>query len=330
MGKFLKCEKENQSRHFRLEQLAEGVYAAIHNLHTEYGWAGCNAGIVDLGDRTLVFDAFESPEAARDLRDVAESLTGRKVHAVINSHPHNDHYWGNQVFGPDVDIISTTKTRELIATEGPGEVQWYRDTTQNRLEILEAQFAEAHDEATRIHLRFLCFYYQALIELLPELQIRLPNLTFTGDLTFNGPKRSAKLITFDGGHSMSDTILHIPEEGIVFMADLLFIDIHPYFPDGDPEEIQRNLAEVRKMQAKTFVPGHGPVGQTLHLDWMDEYIGTLNSLVREAINRGVTEAEIDKIAVPREYEHLIMPTFFPANLKFLYQKQITMGAGLVI
>ena len=79
-----------------------------------------------------------------------------------------------------------------------------------------------------------------------------------------------------------------------------------------------------------FVPGHGPVGQTLHLDWMDEYIGTINSLVREAINRGVTEAEIDKIAIPREYEHLIMPTIFPANLKFLYQRQITNGAVLVI
>jgi glyoxylase-like metal-dependent hydrolase (beta-lactamase superfamily II) len=310
------------SRHFQLEHLADGVCAAIHNLHTEDGWAGCNAGIVDLGDRTLVFDTFESPKAAKDLRDAAESLTGRKVHTVINSHPHNDHFWGNQAFSSDVDIISTTKTRELIAAEGPGEVQWYRDTTQKRLEILEAQFAEAHDEATRINLRFLIFYYQAIIATLPELQIRLPNLTFTGDLTFNGPKRSAKLITFDGGHSKSDAILHLPDDGIVFMADLLFIDVHPYFPDGDPEEIQHILAEVRKMQAKTFVPGHGPVGQTLHLDWMDKYIGTLNSLVRETINRGATEAEIDKIAIPREYEHLIYPTFFQANLKFLYQRQL--------
>jgi len=318
------------SRHFQLEHLADGVYAAIHNLRSEDGWAGCNAGIIDLGDRTLIFDSFESPEAASDLRDAAENLTGRKVHTVINSHPHNDHFWGNQAFTADVDIISTTKTQELIATEGPADAQYYRDTTQKRLDDHKAQFANAHDEATRGHLRLLIFYDQALIAILPGLQIRPPNITFIGDLYFNGPKRSAKLITFEGGHSKSDAILHLPDDGIVFMADILFIDIHPYFPDGSPEVIQHILAEVRKMQAKTFVPGHGPIGQASHLNWMDEYIGTLNSLVRDAIHRGATELEIDKIAIPREYEHLIMPTFFPANLKFLYQRQITSGAGLVI
>ncbi len=51
------------SRHFNLEQLADGVYAAIH---AEEGWAICNAGIIDLGDRTLVFDSFMSPQAAID------------------------------------------------------------------------------------------------------------------------------------------------------------------------------------------------------------------------------------------------------------------------
>jgi glyoxylase-like metal-dependent hydrolase (beta-lactamase superfamily II) len=241
---------------------------------------------------------------------------------VINSHPHNDHFWGNQVFCSDVDIISTTKTQELIATEGPGEVQWYRDNIQKRLEIVEAQFGKTHDEATRVHLRFLILYYQTIITTLPELRIRLPNLTFTGELTFNGPKRSAKLITFDGGHSKSDAILHLPEDGIVYMADILFIDVHPYFPDGDPQEIQHILAEVRKLKAKMFVPGHGPIGQAISLDWMDEYIGTLNSLVREAINKGATESEIDKIVMPRDYEQLTMPTFFQANLKFLYQRQL--------
>ena len=44
-----------ESRHFRLEQLADGVYACIN---ADGGWAICNAGIIDLGNRTLVFDAF--------------------------------------------------------------------------------------------------------------------------------------------------------------------------------------------------------------------------------------------------------------------------------
>jgi cyclase len=308
------------SRHFRLEQLSEGVYAAIH---TAGGWAQSNAGIIDLGDRTLVYDTFISQEAARDLRDAAESLTGRPVHAVINSHPHNDHIWGNQIFSKDVDIISTIRTRDLIETEGPLEAQGFQDVSQQRLEALEAQLTEERDETALTHIRYAIIYYQAIIATLPKLQLRLPNITFTDELRFNGPKRSAKLITFSGAHSGSDAILHLPEDGVVFMGDLLFIDVHPYLPDGDPEKIQQILAQVRELRAKTFVPGHGPVGQTTHLEWMNEYIDTLNPLVREAIKNGATEEEVGETAMPVEFRHMIFPSFFPANLKFLYQRKVT-------
>jgi cyclase len=84
------------SRHFQLEQLAEGVYAAIA---LAGGGSGSNAGMIDLGDRTLVFDTFLTPQAADELRAAAEHLLGRPVAYVINSHWHCDHIQGNQAFG---------------------------------------------------------------------------------------------------------------------------------------------------------------------------------------------------------------------------------------
>ncbi|MCW8803897.1 MAG: hypothetical protein OQK57_05815, partial [Ignavibacteriaceae bacterium] len=69
-----------ESRHFTIEMLEEGVYAVIHKTG---GYAICNSGIVDLGDETLVFDCFISPEAARDLKKAAEELTGHKVKYLI-------------------------------------------------------------------------------------------------------------------------------------------------------------------------------------------------------------------------------------------------------
>lgn len=50
--------------------MAGGICAAIHK---QGGWAISNAGILDLGDRVLVFDTFMTPEAARDLRNAAEA-----------------------------------------------------------------------------------------------------------------------------------------------------------------------------------------------------------------------------------------------------------------
>lgn len=100
------------SSHFTIEKLAEGVFAAIHN--DDGGLAICNAGIIDLGDKTIVLDPFISPVAARDLKNQAELLTGKPVSIVVNLDLHNDHTNGNQVFVPEANIISTPNTRRYI------------------------------------------------------------------------------------------------------------------------------------------------------------------------------------------------------------------------
>src|SRR5262249_11242802 len=100
-----------QSRYFTLEQVADGVYAAIVVPGTG-AWG--NAGIVDLGGATLVVDTFMTSGAAGDLRAAAEQVTGRTVDYVVNTHYHGDHVQGNQVF-TDALLIATETTRRLIA-----------------------------------------------------------------------------------------------------------------------------------------------------------------------------------------------------------------------
>src|SRR5690348_9930601 len=82
------------SPYFHLERLAEGVWAAIVARGTG-AWG--NTGIVALGEKTLVFDTFLTPAAARDLRAAAEALSGQPVAYVVNSHYHMDHIHGNAV-----------------------------------------------------------------------------------------------------------------------------------------------------------------------------------------------------------------------------------------
>ena len=93
-------------RHFGLQQLADGVYAAVH---ADGGWVICNVGIVDLGERTLIFDTGLSPQGAVELRAAAVALTGRVPYYVVNSHYHNDHIRGNQVFNDGL-LVSTART----------------------------------------------------------------------------------------------------------------------------------------------------------------------------------------------------------------------------
>ena len=96
------------SPNFDVFELADGVYACIHRTG---GKAICNIGIVDQGTHTLIFDTFLSPFVAEEMKALVKYLKLPPVKYVINSHFHNDHIRGNQVFDSNAKILSTTKTR---------------------------------------------------------------------------------------------------------------------------------------------------------------------------------------------------------------------------
>jgi len=310
------------SRHFRLEQLADGVYAAIH---VDGGWAMCNAGIVDLGDRTLVFDTFLTPRASEDLRTAAEALTGRPVSAVINSHYHNDHIWGNQVFGCQTDVISTVETRQCIVSEGMEAYEWYKDNAASELVSLEAQYQAAEDQAQRQELSSWISYHQGLVEAFPALTVRPPNVTFAERLAFYGTERRAELMACRGGHSPSDAVLYLPAEGILFMGDLFFVGCHPYLSGGDPDNVARTLDMVGGFNPQALVPGHGPVGTLEDVRLLSRYINVLDSLARKMVEDGEPEEKVTTVGIPEPFDEWEYRSFFAQSMRFFYQRHSNMS-----
>ena len=61
-------------QHYDFRKVGEGVIAAVVRLD---GSAASNAGIVDLGGLTIVFDSSNSPEAGKELREAAEVIGGK-------------------------------------------------------------------------------------------------------------------------------------------------------------------------------------------------------------------------------------------------------------
>jgi cyclase len=308
------------SRHFRLQQLADGVYAAIH---TDGGTAIGNAGIVDLGGRTLVYDALMTPRAGQDLRSKAEILFGRPVDAAINSHWHYDHIWGNQAFGADTDIIGSEETRRMIiSTRGHGAFDAFMASAEANLESTRIQLQAAKEAGQRHQLALWADYWQGVVETKPILRVRAPNLTFTERMTFHGTARSAELIAYAGGHTESDAVLFLPAEGIAFMSDLLFIGHQPYLGGGDPDRLRHILEEVSDLAPKLLVPGHGAVGPTDSLKAMSQYVSTLDGLARKMVEDGEAEETIDTMAVPEPYDDWLFASFYSGNMHYLYQRHL--------
>jgi len=306
------------SKHFRLERLLDGVYAAIH---IDGGWMICNAGIVNLGDQTLVFDPGLTPQAAGYLRAAAKALTGRVPHYVVNSHYHNDHIRGNQVFTEAI-IVSTTRTRELFATKVQAELEADRKDAPERLAEMEV-FAQSEDPEKRKVAALFLPYWQGILTSLPKIKLRLPELAFKDELTFHGTERTAKLIAVSGGHTESDCVLFLPREGIVFCGDLLFVRCHPYLGDGDPETLLSILDRLESLASKVFVPGHGPVGGRADLDKMRLYIRGLMQQAQWVVDRGGTLEEAASMPVPKPFaDWIFAQPFYEANMRFLYSRLV--------
>jgi cyclase len=302
------------SKHFTINELAEGVYAAIA---TNEGSAVGNAGIIDLGDQTLVFDTFMTPAAAQDLRAAAESLTGNSIAYAVNTHWHNDHIRGNQVFAPTTRIVSTSRTRELIATKGVEELKSDKATAESDLRTVRERLEKDTDEIRLRDARYYVAYFEGMIESFPGLELRLANLTFERRLVLHGSRREAEAICL-AGHTEDDSILWLPAERILFTADLLFSGYHPYLPDGDPWEWTRSLHEIAGLDAQVAVPGHGPVGGASDLALVERYILELEKLAADVVDRSGSADDAAACPIPEPFDNWRFKSFFAYNMRFLH------------
>jgi len=309
--------QEFSSKHFKVEKLSDGIYAAIHSFG---GYAICNAGIIDLGDKVLIFDTFLTVEAAKDLRKAAESITGKVVTYVVNSHAHNDHIRGNQVFKPNSVIISTKSIREQIRNDEPEQIKDEKKYAPDRLTDMKAGFKLSKNETERAEYRMWIGYYEGLIKSHTELITTPPELVFEDSLIIYGTERSAKLLTFSHSHTDEDVILYLPKEKIIFTGDIVFNNMHPYLADGDPEGLKKALNDLLKREIDIVVPGHGEVGTSENIRTMINYIEMTKSLAQEFKEMNKPEVELDSIKIPDPYSSWVFPKFFIINMKFMYNR----------
>ena len=105
-----------------LVKLADGVYAATRK--EAIGLAQNGNSLIVVGDRdVLVVDAQFTREATLETIAAIRSVTRKPVRYVVNTHWHDDHVAGNQVYRdsfPSVEFVMHANTRsDLVALGGP-------------------------------------------------------------------------------------------------------------------------------------------------------------------------------------------------------------------
>jgi len=132
---------------FTFNKIAEGVY---HAVATGSLIVMSNAVIIE-GDRdVLVVDSHVSPAGAWVLREELKAITPKPIRYVVNSHFHFDHSHGNQVYGPEVEIIGHDFARAQMAAgksmDSPAR-EFYVGVLPAQIKGLEERLAKVTSEA---------------------------------------------------------------------------------------------------------------------------------------------------------------------------------------
>jgi glyoxylase-like metal-dependent hydrolase (beta-lactamase superfamily II) len=314
---------EYSTENFDVLKIRDGVYACIHR---SGGRAIGNSGVVDMGGSTVIFDTFLSPEAAEELIEAVERLGLPPVATVINSHYHNDHIRGNQAFSPQVRILSTRRTAELIEAEEPKSIASEKIYAKKQFESFDAQAkAFQGDTSSREYqiIRMMKPYFEELSKSHEVIRTRLPDTFVVNERSLDGSKRTVRLMDMGKGHTESDLIMVLSDEGIVFAGDLVFNDHHPYLGDGYPREWKRALTELESMKISTVVPGHGEPGGKEIIRATREYIESLERMVERMVKDGKGIDDLRNVRIPDRYKGWWLANYFHPNLERLYNDPLT-------
>jgi cyclase len=287
---------------FRLEPLGPGVWAALGR--REAGVTS-NAGIVDLGNVTLIVDSFLTPQAAEELRTASRVLTGRDPSALVNTHWHFDHCLGNGAFR-DCEIYATEETRERILNVGPQFLPTVRgDVGTAQIRRLESAAEAEPRPLFREELESEVAARRDLYERSRMLQVIAPNQVYHTRL--NLPARESAWIVEVRGHTGSDSMVFVPDAEVLFTGDIVVSGIHPNVATGNVEQWIGALGAVRKIAPERLVPGHGPPVDLSSIPPVEEYLTSLRQRARDGASG----------PIPERLASWLSPSLYEANERAL-------------
>jgi glyoxylase-like metal-dependent hydrolase (beta-lactamase superfamily II) len=308
------------AKHFNFEQLTTGVYACIHK---PGGFAFSNAGIIDLGDRTIVVDACETLAAGRELRLTAESLFDRQVDTIVQTHWHHDHWIGASSFDPNTRILCNEITQKMWAKESINIVESFKDPSrwEEEIRIAREKLITEQDERVRVGLGNSILRKSFVLAEMAAYQPRVADQTFDKEVTLQGSKRTAKVTSLGRGHSQDDTILTLPEENIAFIGDIGFFDCQPYMGSCDLDLYRQQLKFIQAAEIRILIPGHGPVGNIeKDISAQLTYLDVMGDLVGNIVKRGGSFEEAMQIYLPEPFDKWLTGGMsrFETNVRYLY------------
>ena len=226
------------------ERVTENIYVFTSNLYVQV-----TAGVIVTSEGAVVIDTLLYPEETQQIKKFITERLGTQIRYVINTHHHADHTTGTSLFG-DVPVIAHSKCRDLLDTRGRESLERIQDSSRT----------------------------------MNPVELRLPDITFDGELVLHVGKKTLRL-WHSPGHSDDGIVCLVEDEQVLFASDTVMS--LPYFVDGNFDDLMASLMRLQGQGFETIIQGHGEVilrgeVESRLADDID-YLGKLQHTVRQAL-----------------------------------------------
>ena len=290
--------------HIDVQKVADGVYAAVR---TEPPGLFFDANSIFLVNDTdvIVVDTNITPGSARESLAALRAITTKPVTAVINTHWHDDHIIGNQVYRdtfPGVEFIGQSSTaqdlptigasnREQLVRLGPQMVQQLQMSVDQRKSMTGNALT---DEERVSYLSDIASAKRYFAEA-PSIQVVMPTTLVDKALMLKRGRRQIDVLYLGRAHTAADLVVWLPAERVAITGDLVVSPIPLVGSTSHPLEFGATLEKLLALKPAVFIPGHGPVMHD------DKYVrlevallASIKSQVEAAVARGETLAQARK------------------------------------
>jgi cyclase len=254
-----------------LHELGDGLYAY---LQPDGGWGWSNAGLITAtaGGTSLLVDTLFDMKLTKDMLDAMRPVTdGNPIGQAFNTHGNGDHWFGNSLLPDGIPIVASAAAIEDMRAAPATAV----NALFNDLD-LGPEFDAFAERAMRK------FDFASVIE-------RLPTESFSGAHELRVGDRGVDLIELGPAHTLGDTIAHVPDAGVVFTGDLLFIEGTPIMWDGPVANWLAACERIVDLGARVIVPGHGPVTDESGVRDVERYLTYIRDEARQRFDAGMDE-----------------------------------------
>ncbi len=277
-------------------RIADGVHVAIVRKSPSLYFEPNSVFIIGPDD-VIVVDAQFSLVATQAVLARLRRLTDKPVRYVINTHGHDDHITGNQVWRdtfPGVEFIAHRATRDTMTAVGdakrdsflataPGTLGYFRSLlTGGKGPDGAAITAEERAGFASDSLMLARFLSESpRLTLVPATRVVEDRL-----LLRQGP-RAVEVLFLGTAHSAGDLVVHLPAERVVVAGDLVVAPVPLVGSTSHPRSFARALARLRALRPAIIVPGHGPVQRDdRHAADVQRMLEVIVAAVDSAVARG--------------------------------------------